>query len=68
MYGVIHFEQLESNQTINTDFSRLNSALIRPVLMNMKKVLFHRDNAKSHVAAMTLRLGTRLCPGFESCS
>lgn len=62
MYGVIHYELLEPNQTINAkvyseQLSRLNSELIkkRPRLVNIKKVLFHHDNARPHTARTTLQ-------------
>ncbi|XP_023217668.1 histone-lysine N-methyltransferase SETMAR-like [Centruroides sculpturatus] len=62
MYGVIYYELLEPNKTINADvyseqLCRLNSELIkkRSRLVNMKKVLFHHDNARQHMARKTLQ-------------
>ncbi|CAK9832629.1 Histone-lysine N-methyltransferase SETMAR [Anthophora retusa] len=62
MYSVIYYELLEPNQTINADvyneqLCRLNLELIkkRPRLVNIKKVLFHRDNARPHKAQTTLQ-------------
>lgn len=58
--GLIHFELLPRNQTINTDFycaqlDRLKAAIEekRPELANRKGVLFHQDNARPHVSLKT---------------
>ena len=61
MRGVIHFELLGRNQTINTDLycqqlQRVHEKLVqtRPHLINRKGVLFHQDNARPHVSRASL--------------
>ena len=55
--GIIHFELLEENQTINSglyieQLTRLEEALNqkRPALVNRKGLILHHDNARPHVA------------------
>jgi len=66
--GIIHFEFLPRNQTINADiycqqFERLRTALLekRPALVNRKGVLIHNDNARPHTARGT-------CAKIKKCS
>lgn len=58
--GIIHFEFLPPNATINAQIycqqlERLNQALRkkRPALVNRKRVMFHQDNARPHTARIT---------------
>ncbi|XP_013786728.1 histone-lysine N-methyltransferase SETMAR-like [Limulus polyphemus] len=58
--GIIHFELLPTNATINAQvycqqLERLNAALKkkRPVLVNGRGVVFHQDNARPHTAKIT---------------
>lgn len=62
MDGIIYYELMKSNQTINTEvycnqLDRLKQALAekRPALLNRRGVLFHQDNARPHVAKATLK-------------
>lgn len=66
--GVVYFELLPRNQTINSDvhcrqLSKLNAAIKekRPELANRKGVIFHHDNDRPHTSLVTrqklLRLG-----------
>lgn len=61
MDGIIYYELMNPNQTINKEvycdqLDRLNQALKekRPALVNRRRVLFHQDNARPHVAKATL--------------
>lgn len=60
MKGIIYYELLQPNQTINAEkyceqLQKLNSELVkkRPELINRKGVVFHHDNARPHSAMMT---------------
>ncbi|XP_026825471.1 histone-lysine N-methyltransferase SETMAR-like [Ooceraea biroi] len=60
--GIVYYELLPRNQTINTDLycqqlERVQTKLkeLRPQLVNRKGILFHQDNARPHVSALTLR-------------
>ena len=65
--GVVFFELLSTNQTINLNvycrqLNKLNAAIKkRPELVNRKGVIFHLDNATPHTSLTTqqklLRLG-----------
>jgi len=70
---VIYWELLPKNQTITAAFyckqlQRLYKALLEkhPGLINRKRVIFHQDNAKPHIAKLTqrkiLQLGWELLP------
>ena len=61
--GVIFFELLPRNETINADkyceqLLRLRSALAekRPALLNRRRIIFHHDNARPHTAQKTKKL------------
>ena len=69
--GVVYFELLPSNQTINSDvycrqLMKLAEAIKekRPQLANRRGVVFHHDNARPHTSLMTrqklLELGWEL--------
>lgn len=71
--GVVYYELLPPNQTINSDkycsqLDKLKRALLkdRPELINRKVVVFHQDNAKPHTSLQTrqklLRLGWDVLP------
>ena len=71
--GVIYYELLPKNQTINSDvycsqLDRLNAAIKdkRPELVNRRGVVFHHDNARPHVSMQTrqklLELGWDMLP------
>jgi len=54
--GIVHYELLSSNQTINSELyceqlQRLQQAIERkrPKLINRRGVVFHHDNARSHI-------------------
>ena len=58
--GVLHYELLPENQTINSNkycsqVDQLKAALDekRPDLVNRKRIIFHQDNAILHVSLMT---------------
>jgi len=58
--GVVFFELLPRNQTINTEvycrqLDKLNAAIIekRPELVNRRSVVFHQDNARPHTSLVT---------------
>lgn len=58
--GIIYFELLEKNKTINSQvycqqLTKLNEALQqkRPDLVNRKGVVFHHDNARPHTSLET---------------
>ncbi|KAL7735182.1 hypothetical protein ACLKA6_014898 [Drosophila palustris] len=58
--GVVYFELLPRNQTINSDvycqqLDKLNAAIKekRPELINRKGVIFHQDNARPPTSLMT---------------
>lgn len=58
--GVVYFELLPRNQTINSDvyceqLDKLNTAIKekRPELVNRKGVIFHQDNARPHTSLVT---------------
>jgi len=57
--GIIHYELLSSNQTINSDLyceqlQRLQQAIERkrPELINRRGVVFHHDNARPYTSLM----------------
>jgi len=71
--GVVFFELLPRNQTINSNvycrqLDSLNESLIqkRPGLVNRKGIVFHHDNARPHTSLITrqklLELGWDLLP------
>lgn len=71
--GVVYYELLPPNQTINSDvycrqLAKLKRALAekRPELVNRKGVVFHHDNAKPHTSLQTqqklVRLGWDVLP------
>ena len=71
--GVVVFELLSSNQTINSNvycrkFDSLNESIIqkRPELVNRKGVVFHHNNARPHTSLITcqklLKLGWDVLP------
>ena len=58
--GVLYYELLLENQTINSNkycsqLDQLKAALDekRPELVNRKRIIFHQDNARLHVSLMT---------------
>lgn len=58
--GVVFFELLPRNQTINTEvycqqLDKLNAAINekRPELVNRRSVVFHQDNARPHTSLVT---------------
>ena len=58
--GVLYYELLPENQTINSNkycsqLDQLKAALDekRPELVNIKCIIFHQDNARPHVSLMT---------------
>ena len=58
--GIIHYELLQSGQTLNSDLycqqlDRLNAALMqkRPPLINRYRIVFHQDNARPHTSLVT---------------
>ena len=58
--GVLYYELLLENQTINSNkycsqLDQLKAALVekRPELVNRKHIIFHQDNARLHVSLMT---------------
>ena len=58
--GVLYYELLLEKQTINSNkycsqLDRLKAALDEkhPELVNRKRIIFHQDNARSHVSLMT---------------
>ena len=58
--GVLYYELLPENQTINSNkycsqLDQLKAELDekRPELVNRKRIIFHQDNAKPHVSLMT---------------
>ena len=58
--GVLYYELLPENQTINSNkycsqLDQLKAALDekRPELVNTKRIIFHQDNARPHVSLMT---------------
>jgi histone-lysine N-methyltransferase SETMAR len=61
MSGVVHYEFLPRNQTINTDLyceqlDRVQQKLLQkhPSLVNQRGVCFQQDNARPHVSARSL--------------
>lgn len=71
--GVVFFQLLPRNQTINSDFycqqlDALNESIARkrPELANRKGVVFHHDNARPHTSLLTrqklLTLGWDVLP------
>ncbi|XP_014785013.1 histone-lysine N-methyltransferase SETMAR-like [Octopus bimaculoides] len=61
--GVIHYELLDNNQTINANLyceqlRRLKTVLSqkRASLVNRKSVIFHHDNARPHTTRLTKTL------------
>ena len=58
--GVLYYELLPENQTINSNEycsqrDQLKAALDKkcPELVNRKRIIFHQDNARPHVSLMT---------------
>ena len=58
--GIVHYELLSSNQTINSEpyceqLQRLQQAIERkrPKLINRRGVVFHHDNARPHTSLIT---------------
>ena len=58
--GVLYYELLPENQTINSNkycsqLDQLKAALDekRPELVNRERIIFHQDNARPHVSLMT---------------
>jgi len=57
--GIVHYELLSSNQTINSELycelQRLQQAIERkwPELINRRGVIFHHDNARPYTSVMT---------------
>lgn len=71
--GIVYFELLPKNQTINSDvycrqLTKLDEEIKkkRPELANRKGVIFHHDNARPHTSLVTrqklLRLGWEVMP------
>ena len=69
--GVLYYELLLENQTINSNkyclqLDQLNAALNikHPELVNRKRIIFHQDNARPHISLMTrqklLQLGSEV--------
>ena len=59
--GVIHFELLPTNQTVTSEvyfhqLDRLNQSLIQkePTLIKRKFVILQHDNARPHIAGITI--------------
>ena len=58
--GVVYFESLPNNRTINSDVHCLQLVKLeeaikekRPELANSKGIVFHRDNARPHTSSDT---------------
>lgn len=71
--GIVYYELLPSNTTINSDvycqqMDKLNASLQekRPELVNRKGVVFHHDNARPHTSLVTrqklIQLGWDVLP------